>query len=503
MTGTVYLVGAGPGNYKLLTLRGKELLERADVVVYDRLADKRLLSFAANAETIYAGKTAARHTLRQEEINALLIAAAGAGKTVVRLKGGDPFVFGRGGEEASALAAAKIPFEIVPGVSSAIAAPAYAGIPVTDRREASSFAVITGHEDPLKTTSSVHWDKLAGAVDTLIFLMGVHHLPHLTARLLACGKSPSTPAAFVRWGTRPNQEVLTTTLGTAAADAAKAGLKPPAVFVVGSVVGLRRHLAWYDTKPLFGKRIVVTRTQAQASALTAALEEMGACCLEVPTIRLTPPADAYAALDTAIDTLPAYEWIVFTSANGVHAFFDRLTASGKDSRALGQAKIAVIGSATDAALRPYGLRADIIPKNYHAEELAAALAPHISTTTRILLPRARKARSVLPDTLRALGAAVDVCEAYCAVPAEENKARLLQLLDDGAVDVITFTSSSTVTSLMTFLSGDKSRLAGVIFACIGPITAQTCAEYGLAPRIIADTYTIPGLAAKIKQEIGE
>lgn len=326
MNGIVYLTGAGPGDYRLLTLKGRDVLRLADVVIYDYLADERLLDFTRpDAEKIYVGKKAADHTLSQEKIIDLLLEKARAGKVVVRLKGGDPFVFGRGGEESRALHDAGIPFEIIPGVTSAIGAAAYAGIPVTDRTAASSFAVVTGHEDPTKKESSIRWDKLATAVDTLVFLMGVHNLPLITKELMAHGRRADTPAALVRWGTKPIQETLVATVGDIAQKAAEQGFKAPAIFVVGDVVSLRPSMQWFDTKPLFGLRIAVTRTHAQAPALTRQLEDLGASCIEVPTIRIERPSDNYAALDTAIDKISAYDWLIFTSTNGVDAFFRRLS----------------------------------------------------------------------------------------------------------------------------------------------------------------------------------
>ena len=322
MNGIVYLTGAGPGDYRLLTLKGRDVLSLADVVIYDYLADERLLDFARpDAEKIYVGKKAADHTLSQEKIIDLLLEKARAGKVVVRLKGGDPFVFGRGGEESRALYDAGIPFEIIPGVTSAIGAAAYAGIPVTDRTAASSFAVVTGHEDPTKKESSIRWDKLATAVDTLVFLMGVHNLPLITKELMAHGRRADTPAALVRWGTKPIQETLVATVGDIAQKAAAQNFKAPAIFVVGDVVSLRPSMQWFDTKPLFGLRIAVTRTHAQAPALTRQLEDLGASCIEVPTIRIERPSDDYAALDTAIDKISQYDWLIFTSTNGVDAFF--------------------------------------------------------------------------------------------------------------------------------------------------------------------------------------
>lgn len=495
MNGIVYLTGAGPGDYRLLTLRGQEVLGRADVVIYDYLADPRLLEFASpDAEKIYVGKKAADHTLSQDKIIDLLIAKAKEGKTVVRLKGGDPFVFGRGGEESRALHDAGLPFEIIPGVTSAIGAPAYAGIPVTDRTAASSFAVVTGHEDPTKGHSSIHWDKLATAVDTLIFLMGVHNLPSITKQLITYGRPASTPAALVRWGTKADQETLVATVGDIAEKAAACHFQAPAVFIVGDVVALRPSMQWFDTKPLFGLTIAVTRTHAQAPALTHRLEELGARCLEVPTIRITPPTDDYQALDEAIGRLASYDWVIFTSTNGVDAFFHRLQHHGRDSRALGRAKLAAIGSATAEALNRYGLRADVVPDAYCAEDLAAALEAHLSGKERILIPRAKEARSVLPDTLRRWGAVVDICQAYCTVAASENSETLTDLLTRRAVDVVTFTSSSAVQNFLALNQAPTDALDDITFACIGPITARTCQEAGLKKIITAQTYTTAGLA---------
>ncbi|MCH4166117.1 MAG: uroporphyrinogen-III C-methyltransferase [Megasphaera sp.] len=499
MTGIVYLVGAGPGDYRLLTLRGKEVLEQADVVVYDHLADDRLLAFAPDsASFIYVGKTASHHTYAQEDINTILINKAAAGNTVVRLKGGDPFVFGRGGEEIRALAAQDIPFEVVPGITSAIAAPAYAGIPVTDRTAASSFAVITGHENPSKKSSAIHWDTLATAVDTLVFLMGIHNLPFITEQLIAHGRAGNTPAALIRWGTKTEQKTVVTTVANAAADARRYSITPPAVFIVGEVVALRKQQRWFDIKPLFNQTILITRTRSQASVLTNCLENLGAHCIEVPTIRIANASDDYRHLDKAIQSIAEYDWIVFTSVNGVHAFFCRLALQHKDSRALGHASIAVIGTATAAALTRYGITADIIPERYDAENLAAALLPHIQKGTTILLPRAKESRDLLPDALRQRQAIVHTCEAYETIPALENRATLIAHLQQRQVSLITFTSSSTVINFMTLLGPRKELLQGITFACIGPITARTAESYGLSPCITADVYTIPGLVEKIK-----
>ncbi len=496
--GQVYLVGAGPGDYKLITVKGRECVARADCIVYDRLADDRLLACARpDVELIYVGKASSDHTMRQEDINALLVAKALEGKTVVRLKGGDPFVFGRGGEEALELAAAGIPFEIVPGVTSAVAVPAYAGIPVTHRGLAASFTVVTGHEDAAKSASSLRWDKLAQGADTLVFLMGVENLPHITGQLIAHGRPAATPAAVIRWGTKPGQQVLVTTLGQAAADVAARGLKPPAVFLVGEVAALRAKLAWFDRKPLFGKRVLVTRARDQASILTTALEELGAECLEAPAIKLVPPED-YAPLDAAIAGLAAYDWLIFTSANGVDHFFARLHGAGLDARALGGRKVAAIGVATAERLRGQGILADVVPAEFRAEGIVAALEGRVTPGMKVLIPRAAVARDLLPDKLRAAGAEVDVVAAYRTVGGDSDGQSLAGALAAGAIDLVTFTSSSTVTNLLGLLGPDGPALvARARVACIGPVTAATCLEKGITPDIIAEEFTIAGLVEAI------
>ncbi len=360
-SGFVSLIGAGPGDPDLLTLRGAEALASADVVVYDYLANPALLVHAPpGAERIYVGKKAGSHTLSQDEISALLVKFALAGQRVARLKGGDPFVFGRGGEEALALVEAGVSFEVVPGVTSAVAAPAYAGIPVTHRGLASSFAVITGHEDPTKEESAVDWPRLATGVDTLVFLMGVGNLPRIVEQLLAHGRPADTPVALVRWGTMPDQQTVSGTLVDITEKVKAAGLRPPAVTVVGPVAELREHLCWFEKRPLFGQRVLVTRTRQQASALSAQLRALGAEAIELPTIRIAPPED-WAPLDATIATLAVFDWIVFTSVNGVGHFWARLEAAGLDARALHGVRLAAIGPATAAELEARGLRADYVP----------------------------------------------------------------------------------------------------------------------------------------------
>lgn len=492
--GKVFLVGAGPGDYQLTTLKAVACLKQADVVVYDRLADDRLLSFTRqDVELIYVGKASSQHTLRQQDINKLLVEKALEGKTVVRLKGGDPFVFGRGGEEALELVAHDIEFEIVPGITSAIAVPSYAGIPVTHRGIATSFAVITGHEDPNKPESTIKWDKLALGVDTLVFLMGVENLPHITKKLMEHGRNPNTPAAVIRWGTKPSQVVLTTTVERAAQDVADAGIKPPAIFIVGEVVNLREQLTWFDNKPLFGKRVIVTRSREQASELTARLEALGAECVELPAINIEP-VPSYAELDKAIVELGTYQWLIFTSVNGVKYFFERLAAAGGDARKLAQLKVAAIGTGTAAYLKNFGIKADIIPLEFRAEGILEALKDEMMPGTRILIPRAQVARDVLPQGLTALGAEAVVVPAYRTMAHRGN----VDLAELKNTDYITFTSSSTVTNFLE-ITGVQGRqiLQKAKIACIGPITAATCVEHDVKPAIIAQTFTINGLVEAI------
>ena len=518
--GKVYLIGAGPGDPGLLSIKAMECLKAADAVVYDRLADPRILAYARpDAEMVYVGKASANHTMRQPDINKLLVKLAAEGKTVARLKGGDPFVFGRGGEEAIELLEAGLPFEFVPGVTSAIAVAEYAGIPVTHRRVATSFAVITGHEDPTKGESTINWQGLATAVDTLVFLMGVENIPKITQKLIENGRSADTPAAVIRWGTHPEQQTLVTTVGTAAADVAAAGLKPPAIFIVGNVVKLREQLRWYDNKPLFGKTIVVTRARSQASALTKQLEAEGAKVIEAPSIKIVPP-ETYAPLDEAIKNIHTYKWLVLTSANGVKAFFARLAHAGLDARALAGVKIAAIGCGTAKALQSCGVKADLVmliglllmitalvlmyrcarkrsPRR-KMEELAEALAPQLEKGDKVLIPRAKEAREVLPETLRRLGAEADVITAYETAAVCENAAELMEALQNKEVDMVTFTSSSTVTNFLKVLGGSKELLEGVALAAIGPVTAETCRKNGLTPAVTAGTFTIDGLTDAIK-----
>jgi uroporphyrinogen III methyltransferase/synthase len=493
--GFVSIVGAGPGDPELITVGGAARLAQADVVVYDHLANAALLDLVPKeADRIYAGKLPDRHTLSQDEINALIVAKAREGKRVVRLKGGDPFVFGRGGEEAQALAAAGVPFDVLPGVTSAIAAPAYAGIPVTHRGLATSFAVITGHEDPSKDESGIDWARIATAADTLIFLMGTGRLDEIMRRLVEHGRAPTTPAATIEWGTLPRQRVATGTVETIAGAVRDAGIGPPAVTVVGEVARLRDGVRWFDTRPLFGKRVLVTRTREQASALSRALAALGAEPIELPAIEIRPCADP-DAVDRCIDALrsSAYAWCVFTSANAVSIFMRHLRERSFDARAFGRTHITAIGPGTSDALDAHGLCADLVPERFVAEGLLDAFARHVLRGARILLPRAAGARDELPHGLERMGASVDELTLYEAGVPSGADGDALRRLRVGEVDIATFASSSSVRNLVQMLAGDTSALAGVTIAAIGPITAQAVRDAGLDPAIVASSYSIPGL----------
>jgi uroporphyrinogen III methyltransferase/synthase len=453
-----------------------------------------------DAELIYVGKKPGEPSIPQEEINALLVELGRAGKTVVRLKGGDPYVFGRGGEEALALIEAGIPFEVVPGVTSGIAAPAYAGIPVTHRGVSASVAFITGHEDPTKDHPDVDWDRVAGGADTLILYMGVGRLRGITAALISAGRSPETPVAVIRWGTVPEQRTVTGTLGDIADRVAEANLRPPAVTVVGDVVSLREAgLDWYERRPLFGRRVVVTRARAQAGELSGQLERLGAEVLEFPTIEVRPPED-FGPLDDAVRELDSFSWLIFTSVNGVDAFVERLAHHGLDLRAVPRgARIAAIGPATAQRVREVGLRVDVVPEEFRAEALIESVTGESLAGMRVLIPRARVAREILPDKLREAGAEVVVPPAYESVPSSGGREKLAEELEAGGIDCVTFTASSTVENLVrAFGAREAARLlSGTRVACIGPITADTARGHGLRVDAEAREYTIPGLVEAV------
>jgi uroporphyrinogen III methyltransferase/synthase len=514
--GFVSLVGAGPGDPGLVTVAGVARIAEADVIVYDRLANPALLDHArADAGRIYVGKMPDRHTLTQDEINALLVEHGRAGMRVVRLKGGDPFVFGRGGEEAQALARADVPFEVIPGVTSAIAAPAYAGIPVTHRGLASSFAVVTGHEDPAKggrgdrrvAWSAIDWAKLATGVDTLVLLMGVERLPEIAQQLMDHGRAADTPVAVVEWGTLPRQRTVSGTLATIASAVAAAGVGSPAVTVVGEVARLREDgpqggLRWFDARPLSGKRVLVTRTRTQASELSRALAAAGAEPVELPALEIVRISDAReVARCVELLRTSAYGYVVFTSANAVEMFLEDVASAGLDARAFGRARVAAIGSSTAAALAQAGLRADLVPPEHVSESLAEELARRPVRGVRVLLPRATGARDVLVDALTARGAIVDELPLYEARVPQAPDAEGLRRLRDGEIDIATFASSSSVHNLIALLGGDVAPLRALTIAAIGPITAQTLRDYGLSVDVTPERHTIEGLVeALVEQE---
>lgn len=499
MKGKVYLVGAGPGDPGLITVKGRRCIEMADVVIYDYLAAPALLKLAPQtAEVIYVGKKGGDHTLSQEGINALIVEKALTGAVVARLKGGDPYIFGRGGEEAQVLAEKGIPFEVVPGVTSAIAAAAYAGIPLTHRDFTSTVAFVTGHENPEKDASSIDWAALAKGIGTLVFLMGVKNLPHITQQLIANGKPADTPVALVRWGTTPGQVTVEGTLSTIVARVEAAKLKAPAITVVGEVVRLRSTLDWFSTRPLMGKTIVVTRSREQASDLVERLTGLGADCLECPTIKVVPPEDD-APLAQAMDRLDTYDWLIFTSVNGVKFFFEKLFETGRDVRALGRMRTCAIGPVTADCLLDHGLRTDILPETFRAESVIAAFSKEDVKGKKVLLPRALEARTILPEELTRMGARVDEVPVYRTLQDRGNVAELIERLAANEIDMITFTSSSTAKNFKALLPVERSAqlLKNVTIAAIGPITADTAQALGMRAHLVADTYTIPGLCNAI------
>lgn len=497
--GKVYLVGAGPGDPGLITVKGRECIERADVVVYDYLASPSLLNYAKNtSEIIYVGKQGGDHTLSQDGINALIVEKAKKGLTVTRLKGGDPFIFGRGAEEAEVLIENGISFEVVPGVTSAIAAPAYAGIPLTHRSFTSTVAFVTGHEDPEKAESGINWESLAKGIGTIVFLMGVKNLPNIVTRLMNHGMPADTPVALVRWGTTPKQTSVVGTLEDIVESVKAAGLKSPAIIIIGNVVKLKDKMDWFEKKPLFGKRIIVTRAREQASDLVGMLSDLGAECLEFPTIKVEPPDD-FRPLDKAIENLSKYDWIIFTSVNGVDFFFKRLFTNGMDMRSFHKIKTAVIGPATSGRLFCYGLKSDVVPESYRAESVVDAFRKENLKGKKILLPRAEEARAILPEELSKMGAAVDEITAYRTRAVTDEASDLIKEFQNKTIDLITFTSSSTVKNFAALIPKDmfEGLIKDVTIAAIGPITADTAKEMGLHVSIISESFTIPGLCDAI------
>lgn len=489
MTSKVYLVGAGPGDPGLITVKGRKILERADSILYDHLASERLLDLAPpHAERIYVGKKRAVHEATQEEITAMLIDRARRGHTVVRLKGGDPFIFGRGGEEVEALTAAGIPFEIVPGVTTPLGLAAYTGVPLTHREHTSAVTFVTGH-----SVTAIDWSKV-GASETIVLFMGLVNFAAIAQELIRNGRAPETPAMAVRWATRPDQQTITGTLEDLAARIERAGLKPPATIVIGEVVALRERFNWFEKLPLFGQRVVVTRDRKQSSMLAEPLEALGAEILFVPVIEIADPAESNP-LDEAIQNLATYDWLIFTSANGVRHFVEALDRSNHDLRDL-RAKLCAIGPATLAAIEALHLRVDVMPEEYVAESLIEALAGADLKGKRVLLPRAAVARDLVPDTLRERGAIVDVVEAYRTIVPADAASRAKEALAHKP-NWITFTSSSTVKNLLAVTG--REALRGIKVASIGPVTSATARDAGLTVDVEADPHTIEGLVAAISQ----
>ena len=500
----VYLVGAGPGDPGLITIRGKELLERAEVLIYDYLASKKLLKYVPrDAEFIYAGKRGGvKHTHTQEEINQMLIDRALSGRRVVRLKGGDPFIFGRGGEEIEELAEAGIPFEIVPGVTSATAAATYAGIPITHRQYTSTVAFVTGHEDPSKKDSNIAWDKLATGVGTIVVYMGIKNLKSITEKVIKYGRDPHTPVAVVRWASTSEQRTVVGNLENIAEIVKKNNIKPPSLVIIGEVVNLRDTINWYEKRPLFSKKVVVTRTRDQASELVHLLENYGAECIEYPTIALEPVA-SYEILDRAVAEIENYNWILFTSINAVDYFFKRLFELGKDVRDLKGPKIAAVGRVTAESLAARGIMADLLPEEFTGDGLAETLIKTDVKGMRVLIPRALKARETLPQSLGSAGAEVTIAPVYQNVlptssTGEQLKDNLHSALQEKSVDMVTFTSSSTVRNFVALLDIDtpdelQKLMSGVAVAAIGPITAKAAENAGLKVDVQPEEFTRPDL----------
>ncbi len=489
----VYLVGAGPGDPELITWKGRRLLERADCVLYDNLAPRALLNLApAGAELLYVGKKRSKHTYRQEEISAMLVERARAGKTVVRLKGGDPLIFGRGGEEVEALVEAGIDFEVVPGVTTPVGIAAYCGVPLTHREHTSVLTFVTGHE-----AEKIDWEKVAGA-ETLVLFMALTKFDDIARRLIAAGKPESTQALVARWASRADQQTITGTLKDLAGKIAEAGLKPPATFVVGAVVGLHEKFNWFERLPLFGRRIVVTRARTQASVLAERLRELGAEVIEFPTIEIRE-ADDYEALDESIARIGEYDWLAFTSVNGVEHFVKRLDVSAVDLRSI-RAKICAIGPITAKAVKALHLKVDVMPEEFVAESLIEAFAPFDLKGKRVLLPRAKVAREALPEALRRRGAIVDVLPAYQTVMPAGAREQAAEVFAEKP-DYVLFTSSSTVSNCIEAAGLDA--LAGVRIASIGPVTSETARAAGLEVAVEARPYTIEGLVtAMLEAEAG-
>ena len=499
--GTVVLAGAGPGDPGLLSLKAAARLTQCDVILYDQLANPELLSLApVSAERVYVGKKAGLHAVPQDQLCRQLVDLAKAGRRVVRLKGGDPFVFGRGGEECEALADAGVPFEVIPGITAAVAAPAYAGIPVTHRDWTATFALVTGHEDPTKAESSIDFGALA-KIGTVAFYMGVKNLGANCRQLVEAGLAPDTPAAVIRHGTRGDQRTVTGTVADIAEKAAAARITPPAMTLIGRVVALRDRLTWFESRPLFGQTVVVTRTRHQASALSTQLRVLGACVLEAPTIELAPPdaPDEVRRLEDAVRGIGTYDWLVLTSVNGVDAMIERMRAAGLDGRSLGGVRLAAIGVATAERLRESFLSPEVVPEEYVAESLAESLARYNLRGKRVLLLRADIARPALREALTRCGASCDDVAIYRTMRPASLPAEVIERLNAGGVDWVTFSSSSTFTNFVDLVGVERLRSLSppMRLASIGPITSKTIRDAGFAPAVEASEHTIPGLVRAI------
>jgi uroporphyrinogen III methyltransferase/synthase len=490
----VYLIGAGPGDPGLLTLKGRELLSKVDVIIYDYLANSSFLDYAkAGAEFFYVGKMGGQQNLDQDSINQLIVEKFKEGKSVARLKGGDPYIFGRGGEEAVELAAQGIPFEVVPGVTSAIAAAAYAGIPVTHRGYSSSLIVATGHEDPDKAHSALEWSSMVKSGATLIFLMGMLNLEKIVEKLLIAGMPPKMPAAVIRQATTPNHKSLVSTVRSLPGEVKKRGFTAPGLIIIGKVVKFRDQLNWFERKPLLGRGIVVTRAREQASDIAALLSEQGAKVVQFPTIEIKPLPD-YSEVRKILMNVGGYDWLIFTSANGVKFFWEQLYTLGLDARVLSPCKVAAIGPATAQTLKNMGVVADFIPDRFVSESVVQGLATLGIENKRILIPRAVKVRDVLQNQLREAGATVEAMPLYETVPSDVHREEVLELLEKGAIHCITFASSSTVDNFMRLVSArELKKYPAVRYACIGPITSKTLDKYGITCDFQPDKYTIPDL----------
>ncbi|MBI5418139.1 uroporphyrinogen-III C-methyltransferase [Candidatus Poribacteria bacterium] len=499
--GKVYLVGAGPGDIKLITVKGMECIKEADVIIYDYLANSKLLSYAKrDAEKIPVAKRDEKHHLDYDKIYSLLLAKVKEGKIIARLKGGDPFVFGRGGEEAEFLAEHNILFEVIPGVTSAIAVPAYAGIPVTHRKYAASLALITGHR--WKKGENINWPQIARGPETLVFYMALSNLAYIKDRLLNEGKDKNTPTAVISFGTRSSQVTIVGTLENILDKVKESNLQPPAITVIGEVVNLRNKLRWFDVKPLFGKKIVITRAQDQAGEFAEELEKEGAEVIEFPTIEIIPAKD-YKELDEALENINKYNWIIFTSVNGVKYFFDRLKSKKKDIRILSNVKLCAIGPKTSEELEKKGLNVDYVPSEYKAEGIIAGFEKMESVKNlKILLPRAALAREILPEKMKELGAHIDVITVYETILPSANTEYLKEKLINKEIDLITFTSSSTVNNFVEIFIRENIKIIDLLKTCkiaaIGPITKDTAQKIGLKIDFVPEKYTIKDFIKEIK-----